>query len=158
MRAEWREQSGGENGIELQILTQLRQTEEFRTRIGTAQAKWCFAPVVDRERRIDLLLDNVAGGIVMNHLYLFELPDFRFRVIESARCQIICHDIVMRVLLKHLDTVERVAAGAKILDEPGARVGSIAKDLSLNQRLWMGVRFREECFARQLGVRRERIV
>src|ERR1700730_5738655 len=151
MRAEWREQSGGEISIEPQILTQLRQTEEFRTRIGAAQAEWGFAPVVDHERRIDLLLENVAGGIVMNHLYLFELPDFRFRVIERARCQIICHDIVVRVLLKHLDTVKRVAAGAKILDEPGARVGSIAKDLSLDQRLRMGMRFREECFARAVG-------
>ena len=77
----------------------------------------------------------------MNHLHLFELPDFRLRVIESARRQIICHDIVVRVLLKHLDTVERVAAGAKILDEPGARVGSIAKDLSLDQRFWTRMRF-----------------
>src|SRR5205807_1246030 len=141
MRAEWREQSGGEIGIELQILTQLRQTEEFGTRIGAVEAKWCFAPVVDLKRRIDLLLENVAGGIVMNHLHLFELPDFRLRVIESARRQIICHDIVVRVLLEHLDTVKRIAAGAKILDEPGARIGSIAKDLSLDQRLWMRMRF-----------------
>src|SRR5437667_7036819 len=141
MRAEWREQSGGEIGIELQILTQLRQTEKFRARIWAVEVKWCFAPVVDLKRRIDLLLENVAGGIVVNHLHLFELPDFPLRLIERDRRQIIGHEIVARILQKQLDTVKRIAAGAKILDEPGARIGSIAKDLSLDQRLWMRMRF-----------------
>src|SRR5712692_245855 len=117
----------------MQIFAQLRQTEEFGAHVGAAETKRGLAPIVDFERRRDLFVENVSGGIVVDHFYLFELPHFRFRVIYSASGQIIRDNVVVRVLLEDLDIIEHVVAGPKILDEPGARVGPVAKDLSLNE-------------------------
>ena len=69
----------------------------------------------------------------MNDFRILQVPGFCFGTIESARCDIIRNDVVVRVLLEHLHVVERIAAQAKILNKPRAQVGSIPKNLSLNR-------------------------
>ena len=95
-----------------------------------------------------MLVDDITGAIVMDDFYVLEIPGFRLRAIEGARRQIICNDIVVRVLLEHLDIVERSAAVAKILNEPGSGIGSIAKDLSFNQGCRPRTRLFEKRFSR----------
>ena len=68
----------------------------------------------------------------MNHLHILQIPGFRFRAVSGARREIIHHNVVVGVLLKHLHVIECIAAREKILNEPGAQVRSIAKDLSLD--------------------------
>ena len=157
MCAERREESCREIGVEMQILPQLWQTEEFCALVCAPQPKRCFAPVLDLERRINLFVDDVSGVIVVNHFRVLEIPGFRFRTIKGARRQIIDHDVVIHILLEHLHVVERIAAVAKILNKPGAGIGSVAKNLSFNKGLRSRTRFGEERFAGQLRMRRERI-
>ena len=158
MCAERRQESCREIGIEMQIFPQLRYAEKFRADVCAAQPKRCFTPVLDLERRINLFVDDVSGVIVVNHFRVLEIPGFRFRTIKSARRQIIDDDVVIHILLEHLHVVERIAAVAKILNKPGAGVGSIAKNLTFNKGLRPRTRFRQKGFARQVGMRRERIV
>ena len=84
----------------------------------------------------------------MDDFYVLKIPGFRFRPIKSAGRQIICNDIVVWVLLEHLDVVEGGAAVPKILNEPGSGIGSIAKDLSFNQGRRPRTRLFEKRFSR----------
>src|SRR5206468_1764983 len=79
-------------------------------------------------------------------------------MVIGASGNIICDDIVVGILLKYLDIVERSAARKKILNEPGARVRAITENLSLNVAPGTRLRFGKECFACQFGVGRKRIV
>ena len=84
MCAERRQKGCREIRVEMQIFPQLRQAEEFRAHVCASQPKRCFAPVLDLERRINLLVDNVSGAIVVNHFCLLEIPGFRFRPIKGT--------------------------------------------------------------------------
>ena len=110
MSAERREQRRGKIGIVMQILPQLRQAQEFRALICAAQPERGFAPVLDFQRRINLLVNDISSVIVVNDFHSLQLPVFRFRAIGSAACDIIGNDVVVGVLLQHLNVVERIAA------------------------------------------------
>src|SRR5438309_2161800 len=77
---------------------------------------------------------------------------------RGASSNIICHDVVVGVLLKHLNVIERIAALKKILNEPCAQVRPVTKNLSLNGATGTRLRFGNECFPRQFRVRRQRII
>src|SRR6266404_2597562 len=89
---------------------------------------------------------------------ILQLPGFGFRAVNSASCNIICHDVVVGVLLKHLNVIERIAALKKILNEPRALVRPVTKNLSLDGATGTRLRFGNECFPRQFRVRCQRIV
>ena len=148
MGAKRREQRRRKIRVETQIFPQLRQAQEFCALICAAQPERGFAPVLDFQRRINLLVNDISRGIVVNDFYILQLPGFRFWAIGSAACDIICNDVVVGVLLKHLHVVERIAVRKEILNEPGAGIGSIAKNLSLDIATGTRLRFGENCFSR----------
>ena len=99
MSAERREQRRGKIGIVMQILQQLRQAQEFRALICAAQPERSFAPVLDFQRRINLLVNDISRVIVVNDFHILQLPAFRFRKVVRAACDVIRNDVVVGVLL-----------------------------------------------------------
>ena len=114
--------------------------------------------MLNPQQGINLLVNDIAGVVVVNHFCVLEIPGFCFRAIKGAGRQVIGHDIVIRILLEDLHVIKRITAVTKILHEPGAVIGSVAKNLSFDQRRWPRTGFGEEGLARELGVRSERIV
>src|SRR4029077_13713614 len=158
MSAKWREQCSGKIRIKAQILPEFRQTQEFCSFICAAQPERSFAPVLNFQRRINLLIDDVPRLVVMDDSGILQLPGFGFRAVNSASCNIICHDVVVGVLLKHLNVIERIAALKKILNEPRAQVRPVTKNLSLDGATGTRLRLGNEYFPRQFRVRCQRIV
>src|SRR5438067_9006957 len=155
MCTERRQKSCRKISVEMQIFPQLRQTEKFRANVCASEAKRGFAPVLDLERRITLLVNDVSGAIVVNHFCVLEIPGFRFRSIKGTGRQIIDENVAIRVLLEHLHIVERIAAVTKILNKPGAGVGSVPKNLPLNKGFRVHTRFGEDRLTGQLGMGRK---
>jgi hypothetical protein len=114
--------------------------------------------VFDLERRINLLVNNISRVIIVNNLHILQIPGFGFRVVGGATCDVICNDVVVRVLLKDLNVIECVAPRKEILNKPRAQVGSITKNLPLDVTTGTGLRFRKKIFARQFCMGRKRIV
>jgi len=107
---------------------------------------------------MNLLVNDISSVIIVNDLHILQIPGFGFRAVGSAACDVICNDIVVRILLKDLNVVERVAPRKEILNKPSAQVGSIAKNLPLDVTTGTGLRFRKKIFARQFCMWRKRIV
>ena len=158
MRAKRGEQGRREIGVETKIFLQFRQTEIFRPHVRAAEPKRRFAPMIDAEHGIKLLIEDVPGGIVMDHFRRLQFPASCFRMINGTVGQIIGHDVVVLILLQYLHGIELVAPDAKILDEPGPRVGPVAKNLALDQRGRLSASVGKEMPAREFGMRRQRIV
>ena len=158
MRPERCEQRCGKISIEVEIFLQLRQAQKFRAHIRAPEPERRFAPLLDCQRGINSLGGDVARLIVVDDFYVLQIPRFRFWPVESVSRNVIGGDIVVRVLLKNLHIVKRVAAEAKILNKPGAGVSPIAKDLSFDIAFGPRSRFGEKSFARELGVRCKRII
>src|SRR4030095_2434546 len=114
--------------------------------------------MLDLQRRINFFVDDISRLIIMNDFRILQIPGFCFGTIEGAGCDLIRNDVVVRVLLEHLHVSERVAAQPKILNKPGARVGSIPENLSLNKGVRPATRWGEDCFAREFRVWRKRVV
>ena len=112
----------------------------------------------DLERRINLFVNDISSVIIVNDLHILQIPGFGFRAVGSATCHVVCDDIVVRVLLKHLNVVERAAPRKEILNKPSAQIGSIAKNLPLDVTTGTGLRFRNKILARQFCMGRKRIV
>src|SRR5206468_6395487 len=126
--------------------------------ICASEPERCFTPVLDLDRRINLLVDDISSVIIVNDLHILQIPGFGFRAVGSATCHVVCDDIVVRVLLKDLNVVERVAPRKEILNKPSAQIGSIAKNLPLDVTTGTGLRFRKKIFARKFCMGRQRIV
>src|SRR5438046_5369662 len=107
---------------------------------------------------MNLLVNDISSVIIVNDLHILQIPDFGFRAVGRAACDVICNDIVVRVLLKELNVVELAAPGKEILNKPSAQVGSIAKNLTLDVTTGTGLRFRKKILARQFRMGRKRIV
>src|SRR4029077_2791628 len=98
---------------------------------------------------INLLINNISRVIIVNDLHILQIPGLGFRAVGSATCNVICNDIVVRVLLKDLNVIECAAARKEILNKPSAQVVSIAKNLPLDVATGTSLRFRNKSFARQ---------
>src|SRR5213593_4824028 len=144
MSAKSRKQCCWEIRMEMQILPEFWQAQEFCAFICAAEPERCFTPVLDLERRINLLVDDISSVIIVNDLHILQIPGFGFRAVGSATCHVVCDDIVVRVLLKDLNVVERVAPRKEILNKPSAQIGSIAKNLPLDVTTGTGLRFRKK--------------
>src|SRR5438874_12625354 len=118
MRPERREQGYWEIGIEMKVLSQFGKTEIFGADIGAAESKGRFAPMFDRERGIHLFVGDIPGVVVMHHFLLVELPRFWFVMISGARCQILCYDIDVIVMLQSLHVVKNIVTRPKTDQDP----------------------------------------
>jgi hypothetical protein len=88
--------------------------------------------VLNFQRRVNVLLDDVPGMVIVDDFSVLQLPRLGFRTEKGARRDVIRNNIVVAVLFKHLNVVERIGAREKILDKPGAQVRTITKNLSLD--------------------------
>ena len=152
------EQGRGKIGIEIEVVTQLRDAQIFRTHVGTAEAEWRFTPVINHERLRYDRLGNVTDLIVVNDLHKLQLPSLCFRMIQGAGRDIIRHDVVLRVLLHNMHGRESVLSGLELLNKPGAVVRSIPENLGEQANLTARLRIFQEGFARIIRVRGEGII
>src|SRR5262249_32790891 len=87
-----------------------------------------------------------------------QIPGSGFLAVDSAAGNIVCNDIVVRVLLKNLNVIERITARNEILNEPRAQVGTITKNLTLDVTTRTRLRLGKKIFASKFCMRRKRIV
>ena len=80
-------------------------------------------------------------------------------MIHDLGRDIVRHDVVMRVLLDDVHGPEDVVPGIKLLDEPGAVVGSVSKNLREQAHLLpAGLRIFEELLTGVLRVGRQGVI
>src|SRR5438309_8580384 len=102
-----REQCSGKIRVETQILSQFWQTQEFCALICTAEPERGFTPVLDLERRINLLVNDISRVIIMNEFHILQIPGFRLWTVKGLGRHIVRNNIIVGVLLKHLNIIER---------------------------------------------------
>ena len=159
MRRERREQDGREVGVEMQVIAQFRNAERVRVQVRAGQSIRSFAPIFDDERGIVARILDVSRRIVVHHFHFLQFPGFIFRMINGAVGEIIARDVVLLVLLQDLDALEVIFSGSKRLNEPGAIVRPVAKDLADHSFIFPArVRFFIESALREIRMRCERVI
>lgn len=157
MRRKRREQSRRKIGIKGEVVAQFRNAQIFRPHVGAAQAKRRLSPVVDHERREHLGFGNITGLIVLDDLQLLQLPGAGVRMIHGAGCDIIGHDVVVRILLHNMHGYETVFPRLGLLNKPGAVIGPIPENLGELAGL-LTTRIFQEFLVRIVRMRGERVI
>ena len=129
------EQGLGKIRVETQILAQLGDAEKLRPDVGAAQAIGGLAPAGNRQGRNQFFIRDVSCRVVIHHFCPFQPPVFRRRLVKGIGRDIVPNDIFLRILLHDLHAAELVRVRPKARDVPGAVVGPVAEDLTVDHHV-----------------------
>ena len=152
------EQGARKIGVKLQVLAQFGDTEILGSNVGAGQTIGRLTPARHGQGRLYFFMGDIALRIIRNDLHRLQIPTPRFGAIKRARGKIVRHNIVLRVLLQNLDIFESIVTAPETLNEPGAVIGAVTKNLALNLGFPAHALTREKILSGQIGVRRQPII